>query len=276
MGRAAPPSDPHSASVVASPVQLGAFLRGAKEGRSTQQLALQQLKSLGHEITTLWNAVLLAEAGWDTWTDTREKMQHLLYTCLIALSNNVDNLGARVAYSIQGIKISATVNLWISVITFLFSFTSAFFGAAVVGVLGAHVSSVIAMVLLVTIGCLMVLQAFKKRRIDHRPHRQRGKSIWDVLLKLEHADLDDSKHIDFGEATILGIALSINNVGGGLSAGMIGLNALAVGLLSAVLSFVALWAGNHVAEFFIRRHIDKKAAVAGGLILIAIGIGQVV
>jgi putative sporulation protein YtaF len=94
------------------------------------------------------------------------------------------------------------------------------------------------------------------------------------LLKPENADLDDSKHIDFKEATVLGVALSINNVGGGLSAGMIGLNSFLVGFLSAVLSFVALWAGNYVAEFFIRRNISNKAAVVGGILLIAIGIEQ--
>lgn len=86
--------------------------------------------------------------------------------------------------------------------------------------------------------------------------------------------MDNSKHIDFKEATLLGIALSINNIGGGLSAGMIGLNPLLVGILSAVLSFFALWIGNYVAEFFIRRNVMDKTAIAGGILLIAVGIGQ--
>jgi putative sporulation protein YtaF len=87
--------------------------------------------------------------------------------------------------------------------------------------------------------------------------------------------MDDSKHIDFREATLLGIALSINNVGGGVSAGMIGLNSFWVGFLSAVLSFIALWAGNYVAVFFIKWNISKKATVVAGLLLIAVGIEQI-
>lgn len=101
-----------------------------------------------------------------------------------------------------------------------------------------------------------------------------GKEYGDIFLNPENADLDNSKHIDFKEATFLGVALSINNIGGGLSAGMIGLNSLLVGFLSAVLSFVALWAGNYIAEFFIRKNISGKMTVAGGLLLIAIGIEQ--
>jgi putative sporulation protein YtaF len=95
-------------------------------------------------------------------------------------------------------------------------------------------------------------------------------------LKPEHADKDNSKHIDFKEGTVLGIALSINNIGGGLSAGMIGLSPLLVGVLSAVVSFVALWTGNYVADIFINLRIADKAAVIGGISLIAIGVKQVV
>lgn len=203
-------------------------------------------------------------------------MHHIFYTLLIAVSNNVDNLGARLAYSIQGIKITPLVNLWISFITFLFSSASAFLGAKFLSVLGGHIASMIAMTVLVIIGGLMILQALPKNKVVHRPHNKRAENAWHVLLNLGHADLDDSKHIDFSEATILGIALSVNNIGGGLSAGMLKLNAINVGLLSAVLSFIALWAGNYVAEFFIQHHLDKKAEVAGGLVLISIGIGQVV
>lgn len=201
-------------------------------------------------------------------------MQSILYAFLIALTNNVDNIGARIAYSIQGTRISTPINLWISVITFVISFFAAFSGAIISGSLGKRFSSILAMVFLVAIGSWMILEQYLKTRRSGNPHRENPKNIRDVLLNPEDADLDNSKHIDFKEATILGIALSINNVGGGLSAGMIGLNSLLVGFLSAVLSFVALWAGNYVAEFFIRRNISNKAAVAGGILLIAIGVEQ--
>ena len=201
-------------------------------------------------------------------------MKHLLYIFLIALSNNVDNITARIAYSIRGIKITNLINLWISLITFVISYLAAFSGTMVSGSLGRRSSSIIAMVLLSLIGSWMILEKPLKKKCIEKQVQNKWKGICLVLLKPENADLDDSKHIDFKEATFLGIALSINNVGGGLSAGMIGLNSFLVGFLSAVINFIALWAGNHVSEFFIRRKISDKAAVVGGIILIAIGIEQ--
>jgi putative sporulation protein YtaF len=133
------------------------------------------------------------------------------------------------------------------------------------------------MLLLTAIGLWMIVAPFFKKDdycTDESP-QQKKKSASHVLLNPQNADMDDSKHIDFREATLLGIALSINNVGGGVSAGMIGLNSFWVGFLSAVLSFIALWAGNYVAVFFIKWNISKKATVVAGLLLIAVGIEQI-
>lgn len=45
--------------------------------------------------------------------------RHVFSAVVIALVNNVDNLSARLAYSVQGTKVSLLVNAWISVITLL-------------------------------------------------------------------------------------------------------------------------------------------------------------
>lgn len=202
-------------------------------------------------------------------------IQEYLYAFLIALTNNIDNLGARIAYSIQGTRVSTPINLWISIITFVISFAAAFSGVAAIGSLGTKAASVIAMGFLVAIGSWMILQTRKQAWHEEKPPKGDAASLWTVLLKPHYADTDASKHIDFTEGTVLGIALSINNIGGGLSAGMIGVNPLLVGLLSALVSFVALWVGNYMAEFFIKWRITDKAAVVGGALLVAIGVKQI-
>lgn len=201
--------------------------------------------------------------------------QIFLYAVLIALANNVDNLGARIAYSLQGTRVSVFVNLWISVITFVISFAAASLGTAAMGYFGTQVASVVAMVFLVSIGSWMILQAQKPAWREEKASSNGAATLWTVLLKPHRADVDRSRHIDFKEGTVLGIALSINNIGGGMSGGIVGVDPFLVALLSALVSFVALWAGNYMAEFFIRRNITEKAAVVGGALLIAIGIKQV-
>lgn len=200
------------------------------------------------------------------------RLQHLLYALVIASANNVDNLGARIAYSVQGTRVDTPVNLWISAITFVISAFAAFSGAAAIGAFGTKVASLIAASMLIGLGSWMIVQARWKSWHEKIHEEKTATRHLTILRKPHHADIDDSKHIDFKEGTILGVALSLNNVGGGMSAGVLGINPLVVGVLSAVISFVALFAGNYVAEYFVKRHIADKAAIAGGMILVLIGI----
>ena len=201
-------------------------------------------------------------------------MRHLFYACAIALANNVDNIAARIAYSLGGVKIGLPVNIWIAAITFAITACAASLGAGLGGTIGGAIASLFAMGVLVCLGGWMIIEP-RLRPSRTRLPSESAKSVYGVLLDPQGADLDGSKHIDFKEATLLGIALSITNIGGGLSAGMMSVDPLVVGLLSAAFSFAALWAGNHLSELFVRHKLADKAAIAGGVVLIAIGVEQV-
>lgn len=204
-------------------------------------------------------------------------MTHFFYILMIALANNVDNLGARIAYSLRGITIATLINLWISVITFFITMSAAYSGTLLSGLLTKQVSSIISMLLLSAIGIWIIAEPYIKKDNGggEEASQEGGKSIFHIMLKPEKADLDKSKHIDFKEATLLGIALSINNIGGGVSAGMIGLNSFWVGMLSAIVSFLAFWGGNYITVYMNRWKIGNKAKVIAGILLILIGIEQV-
>ncbi|AWI05826.1 sporulation membrane protein YtaF [Clostridium drakei] len=199
---------------------------------------------------------------------------HLIYTVFIALINNLDNISVRIAYSIRGIKISTLKNLWISVITFVISSLAAFSGNFLTKVLSSNISSILSMLLLIIIGLWIIVEPYFNKASEDK--MKQDPSIYNVLRNLEIADLDNSKDIDYKEATLLGVAMSVNNIGGGISAGMIGLNSILIGLFSAIISFLALWSGNYITEFFNKRNLGKKATFASGIILILIGIKQVI
>lgn len=202
-------------------------------------------------------------------------MHQFFNTILISLSNNVDNSGASVAYSVQGVRISTPVNLWISVITFAITFCAALSGTAISSVISKRTSSIMAMLILSAIGTWMIAEPYFRKTGSDEPGRQKKKDARHVLLNPADADLDNSKHIDFKEATLLGIALSINNIGGGVSAGMMGLSSLLVAVFSTVFSFLAFLAGSRAAPLFVKWNISSKANSAAGLLLIAIGIEQI-
>ena len=202
---------------------------------------------------------------------------HFFYTIFIAMANNLDNISVRIAYSIRGIKITLAKNFWISIITFIFSSLSAFSGSILSKTLNHTVSSVLSMLMLVFIGLWIMLEPYfnKKRLVSVKNKDPYKNIIYNILIEPESADVDHSKDINFKEATFLGIALSLNNIGGGLSAGMIGLNAFFVGFFSALLSFLALWAGNYLTEFLSKLNLTKGVNLIAGLLLILIGIKQI-
>lgn len=203
---------------------------------------------------------------------------HFIYTFFIALANNVDNISVRIAYSVRGIKISTLKNMWISLITFFISSLAAFSGTIITNFFSARISSILSMVILVCIGLWIIFEPYlnKKKNVEKCSEIKKDNLIYDILKNPEKADKDDSKDIDFKEATCLGVALSLNNIGGGISAGMIGLSSPLVGFFSAVISFLSLWAGNYVTDFLSKRNLNEKAAVLAGVLLIAIGLKQVV
>jgi putative sporulation protein YtaF len=192
---------------------------------------------------------------------------------LIALANNLDIISVRIAYSIRGIRIPIVKNLWISGITFCISCLAALAGGGLSGVFNKRITSVISMVILTVIGVLIIREQYGKKDDDKGKHQEKG--ILNILRKPEIADMDNSKEIDFKEATLLGIALSLDNIGGGFTVGMMGFNVFFMGIISAVISFLSLWTGNYISDFLNKVGLGKKAAVFSGIVIIAIGIKQI-
>ncbi len=225
-----------------------------------------------------WNSIAVQIIYWNLRDHGKgSDFMHFLYTILIALANNLDNISVRIAYSVSGIKISAVKNLWISAITFFIATLAAFAGHQISSLFDTGISSVISMLLLAGIGVWIIREQFvkeKDKENDGPPENK--KKLLNILRKPEAADADGSKEIDFKEATLLGIALSLDNIGGGFSAGMMGLNMFYMGLMSALVSFLALWAGNYISILLNKYGWGKKAAVASGIALILIGLKQVV
>lgn len=198
-------------------------------------------------------------------------MHNFLYTALIALANSVDNLGAWIAFSLKGIKISIKINLWISFITFVISTAATFLGGLLLHALDARLCAWLSMALFVAMGLWFILEpVFKRRRQGREPNM-----LINILDNPEEADLNKSKDIDFKEAALLGIALSLNNAAGSFSAGMIGLDPWLIGLLSAVFSFGTLWVGRWISALLQRLGLRDKAPLVSGAILILIGIKQI-
>lgn len=197
----------------------------------------------------------------------------ILYTILIALSNNIDNIGARIALSIKGIKISNLINLWISCITFVISLAAACVGEWLHGQINWNICKYISFTIFLVMGVCMICEPYYKTWKKNRG--KKSNQLVNIIENPEEADINKSKDIDFKEATLLGIALSINNVGGSFSAGMIGLNSWLIGIFSAAVSFIALWAGNYLSSLSRKFRLASREGFLSGIILILIALRQI-
>ena len=166
---------------------------------------------------------------------------------------------------------SNLINLWISFITFAFSLTASAAGGLLNGAISPKACSIIGLVVFTAMGLWFIIDPFVKR---HRERHSKHMLI-EIMENPEEADINRSKDIDFKEATLLGMALSMDSIGGSLSAGMIGVNCFVMALLSALVSFLALWGGNYLAKLFIKLNLGMGGSIAAGVILIAVGVKQI-
>ena len=195
----------------------------------------------------------------------------------LALSSSLDNFGVGIAYGIRGIRLSWLSNLIIAVICFLFSYAGIFFGQWLAQILPGALPSVAGGVLLLLIGLQIVLIAPRKKPVAAAVESQPppSASIKNILEHPEIADADHSGEISFGEAVILGIALSVNALTNGLGGGLLGLSPFAISLASALGSFVTVWAGVALGAKLATVRIGpftmgEAGTDLGGLILIII------
>jgi putative sporulation protein YtaF len=193
----------------------------------------------------------------------------------ISVANNLDNAGVGLAYGIARIRIPLLANLWISVIAFLLTGSAALCGSAISHFLPGRLPNILSAIILCGIG-VWIMHPFSKKSKPNSPQplnpdNTLAGSLRRILHDPTHADSDGSQHIDFTESTLLGVALSINNIGGGLSAGLLHLNGLWIALLSAAISFVFICLGSGASRLASLPLVSRYAGVVSGVLLITIG-----
>lgn len=192
-------------------------------------------------------------------------MHALLVALLVAMANNIDNIFARVAFSVKGIRLSLAMNLWISAITFAFSLLACTAGGMLSRVLPAWLTPALGAVVFVALGLWFLSEPLRERLRRHRF------ALGGVLHEPERADRDHNRYIDFKEATLLAVALSIDSIGGSLGAGLIGVGGFYMAACAATLSFLALWGGNYLARAMERLRLGRSGSIIAGVLLLAVG-----
>ena len=99
-----------------------------------------------------------------------------------------------------------------------------------------------------------------------------GKMLWDVFHEKEDEEQESAeRRLDHRELFMLAIATSIDALAVGIAFACLDVNIWSsisiIGVTTLVISFAGVWIGNRFGNRF-----QKKAEIAGGLVLILIGV----
>lgn len=99
-----------------------------------------------------------------------------------------------------------------------------------------------------------------------------GKMLWDVFHEKEDGEQESAeRRLDHRELFMLAIATSIDALAVGIAFACLDVNIWnsisIIGVMTLVISFAGVWIGNRFGNRF-----QKKAEIAGGLVLILIGV----
>jgi putative Mn2+ efflux pump MntP len=188
---------------------------------------------------------------------------YIIPILLFSISANIDNLAAGVSYGIQKIVMPLSSNFVIAFIVFAGTLFSMILGKSISPFMPVSVSNYIGGSIIIGIGAISIVKYFKNRK-----NSEQNDQYW------EEKDKNNNKRIEFREALILGVALSINNMGLGIGASISGLSVIPTAACSFVFSLAFMFAGNFLGNSCFSKYFGKFAELVSGSIIIMLGIFQ--
>ena len=203
----------------------------------------------------------------------------LIYMVTIAFSLSIDAIGIGVSYGIRGIKISSFAKLIICTISFLIILGSMLLGNILYSLISENTGRITGSLILFLMGLWIILQGRKNKNEKRKKKEEKtlhfiikplGISI-KIIQSPEFCDFNKSSVIEPFESVYLGIALSFDSIGVGMTSSIFNFNEVTFSLLVCIFQILLLSFG----IFFGRKinkikNIDKISNIVSGTILILI------
>ena len=194
-------------------------------------------------------------------------------TLLFALSSNVDNLTIAMAYRLHGLRIGRGANLLISFVTGCCTWLSMEAGSSAAHhYLSETAAAYLGAALLIAVGLWFMLDELFKH---HRSWKSRTSHYMRCLAPYFWMRTVQEQTVSLHEMFILALLLSVNNLGSGIGASMLGIPPLGTAILVSLFSLLSIFLGQCVgASPFTVRFSKIMPYLAGG-ILIALGLYEI-
>lgn len=225
-------------------------------------------------------------------------MASFISLLIIALSVSLDGCSVGLLYGARGIRIPPASLLVISGCSGLLLYMSMLLGDWLAHRLAPEAAMTMGAVILVAVGLWAIIQFFRSGKEERsaqpaeanllstssmaRPQRFAERMLFrlelrklgfviQILRTPSAADMDRSGNISATEAALLGIALSLDAIGAGFGAALVGYGALVTALCITTASGLFVWLGTMLGRRVAGR-LGRKLAVLPGFMLIGVGI----
>lgn len=199
---------------------------------------------------------------------------------LLATSLSMDALGIGISYGLRSIKVPNLPKIIIGFISLLFTAIAIGIGNIIVLFLPAYLAKLIGAGMLAVLGMIIVIQAvWKNKKVISENTKKNKTWLWNIkslgiTVKITRAPevLDkNSNKMSVKESIYMGVALSIDSFGAGISSAVSGMNNLFVPIMVGVCQFVFLSFGiicGQKLTSFKRIDSDIFMVLSGALLII--------
>jgi putative Mn2+ efflux pump MntP len=182
-----------------------------------------------------------------------------LLAVLVAVVSNLDNLATGIAFGIRDTRIGAAPNIVIAVVTMAATGAAMIFGRSLSLLMPSWLASDLGALIVIAIGVKTVIVA-----------------AWTLSHPVtEHASdrlpSAGGGRVSCRKALLLGVALSLNNVGSGVGAGIAGVSPLVTTVLAGAVSLLCVGGGSRVGVSVGRRLLGRRAPLVAGVMLVGVG-----
>jgi putative Mn2+ efflux pump MntP len=187
----------------------------------------------------------------------------VLSAVLVALVSNVDNLTVGLALGIHGRRVAMTPNGLMAALTMAGTAGAMTSGHALASLLRPPIASAVGGMIVLAIGFVTAAIALATLR---RPATDAPAALTPMLRSRGVISLRD--------AVPVGIALSLNNIGTGVGAGIAHVSPLLTTLLAGFFSLASVGGGSRVGRSLGQR-VGRRAPLLAGVVLATLGAAMI-
>ncbi|MDF2800996.1 MAG: ytaF [Anaerocolumna sp.] len=181
---------------------------------------------------------------------------------LMTLAATADSFIIAFNYGIKKVIISNSSNLFIAIFCLLGTLVSMLIGEFLGGLVTVHTANILGSVVLVGFSIYMLKNALFTSEEDTHQYTQDPTAV----------DKDNSKVIEFKESFLIGLLLSINNMGMGIGAGITGMPILITSAVCAGASFLFIKIGCLFGSHIESSKVSRILEIISGVFVLILGI----